>query len=227
MKKVLVFLVMTVLLVTLSLSSFAQTGGFVSSPSNNQAPTLISFKANNENCDGVLVITPYAKRNELSNNLRDLLEKARNEIAASNDLTKLNSDLAQVASQKNIAGTQLAVSDLFNLHVTGCDAHEGHFDFDITLAAETLKHFVGLLQMKSDGTWELVKDAQVVNNGKHLKFSVNTLSPLAIVVNTDPANVPPTSDNWMIYVYGGIALVSGVSMVTVWFFWRKSKNQEN
>ncbi len=228
MKKILALLMMAVLLITLTVSSFAaQTGGFVSSPSGNQAPTLISFKASNKDCDGTLVITPYGKRNELSETLRNLLEKARNEIAASNDLTKLNSDLARVAAQKNIPGTNLAVSDLFDIHIVGCDVHEGHFGFDITLAADTLSRFVGLLQMKHDGTWELVDNAKVVSNGEHLKFTVETLSPFAIVVNTDPSYVPPTSDNWMIYVYGGIALVSGVALVAIWFVWRKSKKQEN
>ena len=227
MKKVLALLLTVALVATLSVSAFAQTGGFVSSPSNNQAPTLISFKASDKDCDGSLVVTSFGKRNELSDTLRALLEKARDEVASSTDLTKLNSDLAKVAAQKNIAGSNLAVSDLFDIHVTGCDTHDGHFEFDITLAADTLSRFVGLLHMKHDGTWELVKDAKVVNNGEHLTFSVESLSPFAIVVNTDPNAAPPTSDNWMIYVYGGIAVVSGIALVAVWFFWRKSKKQEN
>jgi hypothetical protein len=39
--------------------------------------------------------------------------------------------------------------------------------------------------MNKDGVWELVADAEVTNNGEHLKFSVDSFSPFAIVVNTD------------------------------------------
>ena len=229
MKKALVFLLMTLMVLNLSVMSFAKVGGFVSSPSGNQAPTVESFKPVNSDCDGKLVVTPYGKRNELPEDLRKVFEDAYKDIAAATDLTKLNADLAKIAKDNGIPASNLAVSDLFNLHAADCDTHMDHFDFDITLSADTLNKFVVLMQMNEDGTWSVVKGAQVISNGKHLKFTVKTLSPLAIVVNTGASGpiAPPTSDNWSIYLYGAVAGVSAVALVVVWVFWRKSKKESD
>lgn len=227
MKKALVILLATLLVLSFSVMSFAKVGGFVSSPTGDQAPTVDSFKPSNPDCDGKLVVTPYGDRDELPEDLRTAFENAYKSIAGASDLTKLSEDLSKIASDKKIKAENLAVSDLFNLHATGCDTHEGHYDFEITLSSETLGKFVALLQMNSSGQWEVVSGAQVINGGKNLKFSVKTLSPLAIVVNTGTVgpDVPPTSDNWMIYVYGSVAAVSAVALVVVWVVWRKSKKQ--
>ena len=104
---------------------------------------------------------------------------------------------------------------MFDIHVTGCDFHEGHVDFDITLAAETLSHFVGLLHMKREGEWELVKDAKVTNNGEHLEFSVETLSPFAIVVETENVETPKTGDSAMIGICAAVMFVSAVALFVV------------
>ena len=147
MKKVLAICLMIVMVVSMSVTSFAAPGGFVSSPSGNPAPTVVDFDPSNDNCTGWLVITPYGDREDLSDVLRSLLEKAYNDIVNSDDLTKLNAELAKIAADKNIEGKNLAVSDLFDIHVTGCDFHDGHFGFDITLDADKLSSFVGLLHM--------------------------------------------------------------------------------
>ena len=228
MKKAFACLLVALLALNFSIVSFAKVGGFVSSPTGNQAPMVDSFKPGNADCDGTLVVTAYGDRAELPEDLRNLLEKAYKDVASTSDLTKISSDLAKIASDKSIKASDLAVSDLFNLHVAGCDAHEGHYNFDVTLSAETLNKFVALLQMNSDGTWQVVSGAQVINNGKSLKFSVKTPSPMAIVVNTGVGtDSPPTSDNWMIYVYGGVAAVSAVALVVIWGVWRKSKKQSD
>lgn len=229
MKKVFAILLLTLLVLNLSVMSFAKVGGFVSSPTGEQAPTVDSFKPSNPDCDGKLVVTPYGDRNELPEDLRTQFENAYKSIASASDLTKLSTDLAKIASDKKIKAADLAVSDLFNLHATDCDTHEGHYDFEITLSSETLSKFVALLQMNSAGEWEVVSGAQVINSGKNLKFSVKTLSPLAIVVNTGTVSPdsPPTSDNWMIYVYGGVAVVSAAALVVVWVVWRKSKKESD
>ncbi|MBO5248088.1 MAG: hypothetical protein J6B54_02180 [Clostridia bacterium] len=224
MKKIFAILLMLSVLLSLSLTALAAPGSFVSSPTGNSAPTVESFKANDADCTGTLVVTSYGKRNELPQTYRTLLEKAYGEIVNSSDLTKLNADLAKLASDRNIKGSDLAVSDLFNVHVTDCDAHDGHYDFDIVLNAGTLNRFVGLLQMNLDGEWEYVSGAEVLSNGTHLKFSLKSLSPLAIVVNTASSGTdsPPTSDNWMVYVYAGIAVVSAGAFIALWVTRKKS-----
>lgn len=217
MKKVLAICLIMVMLVSMNVNVFAAPGAFVSSPSGNPVPRLISFDPSDDDCTAQLVITPYSNRDTLPTALNELIKKAYGEVAASTDLTKLNSDLAKLAADKNIKGTNLAVSDLFDIHVTGCDYHEEHVDFNITLEADTLKRFVGLLHMNKDGEWELVSNAEVVNNGKQLKFSVDSFSPFAIVVDTtaDGTGGPQTGDNSMIHIYVTIMAVSAVAILVI------------
>lgn len=216
MKKVLAICLIMVMVVSMSVTSFAAPNGFVSSPSGNPAPRLISFDPSNDQCTAELVITPYSDRHELTDALRTMFVKAYNEIVGSDDLTKLNAELAKIAADKKIAGKDLAVSDLFDIHVTGCDYHDEHVDFDITLDADTLNRFVGLLHMNKDGEWELVTDAEVVNNGKHLKFSVDSFSPFAIVVDTGvEGGGPQTGGNSMIHIYAIIMAVSALAIVVI------------
>lgn len=226
MKKVLAICLMMVMVVSMSVTAFATPGGFVSSPSGNPAPTVVDFDPSNDDCTGVLLITPYGDRQELSDALRSLLEKANKDIVNSDDLTKLNAELAKIAADKNIEGQNLAVSDLFDIHVTGCDFHDGHYGFVITLDAGKLSNFVGLLHMNKNGEWELVADAKVVDNNEHLKFSVDSLSPFAIVVDTTNYDdyAPQTGDNSMIYI---CVILMAVSALAIVFILLKNKKQRS
>lgn len=217
MKKVLAICLMMIMVMSMCVTAFAAPNGFVSSPSGNAAPTVVGFKANDEDCTANLVITPYGDRHDLSDSLRTMFEKAYNEIANSKDLTELNTALAKIAANKKIDGTKLAVSDLFDIHVTGCDYHDEHVDFDVTLDVDTLSHFVALLHMNKKGEWELVADAKVTNNGEHLKFSVDSFSPFAVVVNTsvDGGDAPQTGDSSMIHIYVILMAVSALALVFV------------
>lgn len=115
---------------------------------------------------------------------------------------------------------------MFDIHVTGCDNHDEHVDFDITLDADTLSQFVGLLHMNKDGVWELVTDAEVVNNGEHLKFSVDSFSPFAIVVDTtvEGGDAPQTGDNSMIHIYVILMAVSALALVVILIKNKKQKS---
>lgn len=217
MKKVVAICLMMVMVLSMSVNVFAAPGGFVSSPSGNPAPEVVIFTPSDDDCKGRLVVTAYGDRHDLSEALREMLEKAYDSIVNSDDLTKLNAELAKIAADKNIGGADLAVSDLFDIHVTGCDYHDGHVGFDITLDADALSHFVGLLHMNKDGEWKLVTDAEVVNNGEHLKFSVDSFSPFAIVIDTSSGtpDAPPTGDNSMIHIYAIIMAVSAIAIIVI------------
>ena len=217
MKKVLAICLMMVMVVSMSVTAFATPGGFVSSPSGRPVPTVVEFAPSSDNCTASLVITPYGDKQELSNALRSLIEKAYKDVVDSDDLTKLNAELAKLAADKNIDSKNLAVSDLFDIHPTGCDHHKGHYDFDITLDVDKLNNFVGLLHMNKNGEWELVANAKVVNNNERLQFSVDSFSPFAIVVDTtiDGGDAPQTGDNSMIYVYVILMAVSALSLVVI------------
>lgn len=225
MKKVLAICLMMVMVLSMSVNVFAASGGFVSSPSGNPAPTVVSFKPSDDDCTAQLVVTPYGDKHDLSDALRAMFEKAYNEIVNSGDLTKLNADFAKLVADRNLTADKLAVSDLFDIHVSGCDYHDEHVDFDITLDADTLSRFVGLLHMNKDGVWELVTDAEVINNGEHLKFSADSFSPFAIVVDTSSGSpdAPQTGDNSMIHIYAIIMAVSALAIVVITVKSRKQK----
>lgn len=224
MKKVLTICLMAIMIVSTCLAPSAAPNGFISSPSGNPAPEIEGFDPNNEDCTAYLVITPYAERNDLSDVLKKMMENAYNDIVTSTLLTDLCDDFASLVSSKNIDPSKLAVSDLFDIHVTGCDFHDGHVGFEITLKAETLKNFVGLLHMEKDGEWHLVSDAEVINNGECLKFSVETLSPFAIVVETDDeADLPNTGESGMINLYVILMAVSALALMILFINGRKQR----
>ncbi len=225
MKKLLSICLIVLMVVSMSVPAFAAPDGFVSSPSGNSAPGIVDFTPADEDCTAKLVITPYSEKQELTDNLLAMFEKAYNDIVTSKDLTKLNEAFDKLVNEKKLKGENLAVSDLFDIHVTGCDYHDGHTDFDITLDVDTLSHFVALLHMKKAGEWELVKDAKVVNNGEHLQFSVDSFSPFAVVVDTSEGSseTPQTGDNSMIYVYVIIMAVSALAIIVILVRNKKNK----
>ena len=171
---------------------------------------------------------PYAERDALPADLKTLIETVYAEIAGTDDLTLLSADLSKLASDMNLDSKALAVSDLFDMHIVNCNQHEGHFNFNIVLSAETLDKFVALLHMNENGEWELVENAKVTNNGENLEFSVKSFSPFAIVVNTegDVSEVPPeTSDHAIIYFYAGIMLVAVLAIVVVFVVIKRRKQK--
>lgn len=222
MKKILVVCLTVLMLTSMALSVIAAPGKFVVSVSGNAAPTVVTFDPQDDGCTATLVITPYSERKTLPETLKAMIEKAYDMISGSDDLTKLNSDLAKVAADMKIDSKNLAVSDLFDIRVDGCTNHDGHVNFDIVIAAETLDNFVGLLHMEKEGEFELVSNAEVINNGQHLKFSVDSLSPFAIVVNTTP-DAPQTGFNSMIAVYVAVMAVSALALVVIAVKSRKQK----
>ena len=216
MKKVFSIVLALVLTLALSVSVCAAPGQFVNSPSNNDAPTIISFERNNEECTGELIITPYSQRATLPAELKTLIEKAYSDIASSKDLTTLNKDLADLAAAQKIAGPDLRVSDLFDIRYEGCKDHDETHTFTIVLGAETLHRFVGLLHMNLNGEWELIKNAKVTDNGETLTFTVSDFSPFAIVVDTsDIEGDSPQTGVKNIAIYGSLMLVSAMAIVVL------------
>ena len=223
MKRVLAICLVMLMALSMSVSVLAAPKGFVESPTGRPAPGMIKFDPQDDDCTAELIVTPYGDRDELPEEYKKLLEDAYQDVVGTDDLTKLNDDLKNLAKDKNLKGDKLAVSDLFNLHVEDCDDHDGHKGFDVVLDADTLKNFVALMYMNEDGQWVLVKDAAVVNNGDHLSFTIDELdssAPFAIVVNTgaegtqpdtDPDD-PKTGDISYIHIYVTIMAVSALAL---------------
>ncbi len=194
MKKLLAFLLMVVMVVTMTVAAHAADNSFLISPTLRPAPSLIGFKNVVEECLAEIIVTAYANRHLLPDSLKALIEEAYDILSNTKDLGTLNSKLAEYADKLNVSTSDFAVSDLFDIRMEGCDDHEGHGSFDITLAPESLKNFVCLLHF-NNGQWDIVENAVVTNNGTHLQFTADEFSPFAIVVNTKAADEPGTSED--------------------------------
>ncbi len=225
MKKVLVICLAMLMVVGMSVNAFAASNAFVSSPSKNPAPELIEGINESEDCTGNAFITSYGDRDSLSEEDRKQIEKAYEDILATTDLTTINSDLKELASNLNVNAANLSVSDLFNIGHENCDDHDSHGDFTVTINAEMLDRFVGLLYY-SNGKWELIKDVKIenVNGEMQLKFASEGVSSYAIVVDTTEAQgvSPETGDNSRIHIYMIVMAVSALAIVLVSL---KSKKQ--
>lgn len=220
MKKIIAICLMAMMLFGFGINAFAAPNGFYESPSGRPTPEIIEFDI--PGCDGEIILTSYVDRNLLPDNLKTMIENAYKYIVNSDKVSDLNSDLEELAKSKGIDLDKLAVSDLFDLRVVGCD-EDHHIDMNITLSADTLSHFVGLLHMKKDGEFELISNATVINNGEQLRFTVDELSPFAIVINTDAIDDSnKTGDNNTIYIY---AIIMAACAAAIFVLTRRNKKQ--
>ena len=209
MKKVLVLCLTAVMIASMCVCAFADTGLFVKSPSTNKAPALEKFEAVTEGCEAEVVVTAYADRASLSADKAAALESIYADVAAGKT-DALKDVFATLAADKKVAEKNLAIADLFDISNTDCDGHNDHKGFEIELKVDTAKNFVGLVHYK-DGKWEVV-DATL--SGSTLSFTVDSLSPFAIVV--DSSKLPSdTGDNSSIALWVMVLSASALAVVLV------------
>ena len=227
MKKLVVICLIFVLTVYMSISAFAATGGFVSSPSGNPAPELVVGKNETDGCEAELIITAYGRRDRLSVDARQKIEEAYSIIIGTEDLTSLNKDIGTIAKDLGVSASSLAVSDLFDISSTDCDDHANHGHFDITLKSDTLKNFVCLLHYYN-GEWSVVESAEVTHNGEYPEFDADEFSPFAIVVSSEEVDTPPAPNNTkkIIAITASVVAAALVVTGTVVFLVFKFKKKE-
>lgn len=208
MKKMMACMMVVVLVLTMSVSVFA-AGGFISSPSGKKGPELVDAVI--EGCEGDIVLTPYSEKDSLDDAEREELEEAYRQISENKDLSEICEDLKALAEKLGIDVEDLAVSDLFYLDYEGCDDHDGHGPFTVSIRPEIINNFAGLMVLVN-GEWVLVEDAKIVDGV--LTFTGNHYGPYAIVLNT--AEAPQTGDSfpWIYVVLMGISVV-GLTTVLV------------
>lgn len=212
MKRIITFIMTTVLVLTMSVTALATNGGFVVSPSLNGTPDIVECQNGDSDCIAEWIITSYADRENLSSEKKTEIEKCYDIIFITENVIDLTSELAGVVGD---TGATLAVSDLFDLSYIGCDSHDGHGKTTFTLEADTLKNFKALLCYK-DGVWTVVDGASV--DGDLLTFSTDTFSIFAVVVNIDSAAVDDTvdtGDNARLLWYGAIMAASLIGIIAV------------
>lgn len=220
MKKILAVILAVIMVVSAGVLAFAQ-GGFVSSPSGNEAPEITDVQYGEDSCNPRIVVTPYNEREELDEARKNAIIAAYNDIAENKDLSKMCAALSGVAASKGLSVLQLAVSDLFDITAY----HNGDHDYcgiiTITLSSETLRNFVALLHRGADGTWEVVPDVTVDYASNTISFQARDFSPFAVVVDTEAENVPDTGSE--IIIPAVVMFLSGISLAVVLFSLKKKK----
>lgn len=221
MKKALAICLALVMAVSAAMMVFAAPGGFVSSPSGNEAPVIITVSYEDGSCNPKVVVTPYSERDTLEEEKEDDMNEAYDEIAANKNLSGLCSELSSVAATKNIPVSRLAVSDLFDISAY----HNGDHDFcgsiTVKVGTEALRNFVALLHRDADGTWEVVPGVIVNVEEGTVTFSADDFSPYAIVVDTGSNAIPDTGAD--IYIPAIAMIASAVSLVFVLFSMKKKQ----
>ena len=221
MKKALAICLALVMAVSAAMMVFAAPGGFVSSPSGNEAPVIITVSYEDGSCNPKVVVTPYSERDTLEEEKEEDMNEAYDEIAANKNLSGLCSELSSVAAAKNIPVSRLAVSDLFDISAY----HNGDHDFcgsiTVKVGTEALRNFVALLHRDADGTWEVVPGVIVNVEEGTITFSADDFSPYAIVVDTGSNAIPDTGAD--IYIPAIAMIASAVSLVFVLFSMKKKQ----
>lgn len=214
MKKVLAICLMIVMVASLSLSALAAPNGFVSSPSGGKRPPVLDrFDPVDDDCTADLIITPFGDKNELPEGERKEMEDAYDDIVNADNLADLNKELEEAAKDKGIDPDNLAVGDLFHLGCEGCDDHENHEKFEVSLDAEGLDKFVGVIYRDEDGNWHWVDDAKV-KDGK-LHFTGEGYHPYAIVLDTTVDESSKTGDSNIIAICAAVMAVTAIALVVV------------
>lgn len=228
MKKFLAIVMAMVLAFSVNVIAFAN-GGFVASPSGNEAPEIVEIVYDDDSCEPEIVITPYSERHKLDDKRRADLEKAYNEIAANADLTKLCAALKTEAQKKGADPKNLGVSDLFDVTAYHTkDDHEYCGFVTLTISAETLKNFVALMHRNPEtGKWENVEEAVVDATESTLTFKSRDFSPFAIVVDKSASSIPSTGGEvpMQIIIPAAIVVVSAVALGGVLIVLKKKKQE--
>ena len=222
MKKFFSVCVALVLATILGVSALAAPSGFVESPSNKNNPVIV--EGNN------IVVTPFGDRDDLPEEIRQMLEEAYNSILNSDNLGDLCEGLEELANSTSIPVGNLAVSDLFELTFEDGTTNEDG-SITVTLKDNNLDDFFGLIKYEN-GEWTMVEDAVVTNN--KLTFTPGNLpASFAIVVNKEAtddngsdnngdintddndSDVPPTGDSSDVATAAVVSLVALTAVVFV------------
>ena len=220
MKKIFAVIFVLLLVVSTTLTTWAANGSFVSSPSNHMAPILINAENVSEGCTAKITITAYADREELGEQKKNMLVDAYWLIANAEDLGTLSTDIGQLADELGISSHDFAVSDLFDISYSGCEQHENHYIFTITIKPTSVENFVAMLHY-TGADWEVIEGTVEEDE---IIFVSEDLSPFAIMVNAGDSDVQPTADFCPCII--AIFLLFLLVLLIVWLMGRKKKTED-
>lgn len=216
MKKILTLLAVLALAVSLCVPAFAFPGGFVSSPSLNDGPALEDTDA----APGLrLVVTAYADRATLNKEMKADFEAAYENIYSTPDLSQL---VPSIAEYTGVDAGNLAVSDLFHVHVeeAPATAAEKANAYTLTVSCRTLNKFEALLHRTAEG-WQIVDSAALTEEG-FVKFTTQELGVFAVVVDVENGGATPPSGDIFPLVAAGLLLTAAAFVALILFKGRKT-----
>ena len=223
MKKIMILLMALVMTLCLATSAFA-AGAFIESPSSVSAPVLVEYEAKDPSCGALLFLCSYANRAILADDELAALEAAYASIAGASDLGTLGNDVSDLAKTLSITSSQLAVSDLFSLTMSGCENHAEHGAIAATIQPRVLDNFAGLMYFDGE-KWHLVEDCQVSADGTKLIFDATDMGPYAILAHDGTAVLPGSGFNVLWIVAIAVAVAAGGFFFII-FFKKKKKDEE-
>lgn len=207
MKRILTAVFAILMIAAMTVSAFASSDAFVSSPSQKRAPELVDYENESEDCVAELEICAYGDRDQLEDEDRLKLEEAYSNLLETADLGDLNDDIDSLASSLKVDSNVFAISDVFDISYYDCDGHEAHGEFTITIKPESVKNYAGMIHYTDDG-WELLESEEKDGN---ITFVVDSLSPFAIMVHDGTASGPA----WSLDPDMGIAISIGVGIMAL------------
>lgn len=222
MKKIITLVLAISLVLVSAISAFAAPAGFVESPTDD-TPSLYFFENESDGCKAELIVTPFSRVDELSDSKEQENRDAYNDIVNNND--SFAKAMAKLAALKGVDVSDLAVSELFDVSYYETAGHEGHGAFTISVKAKNLNQFVGLLHCHN-GEWTVVEGASA--EGDVLTFTVDDLSPFAIVVDTNTNANPeiPNTDTQLPVLVWTCAAVIITSTVVIALVTKQKKVKE-
>lgn len=223
MKRIIALLMTVVLVFAMSVPAFAAPGAFIASPSGIPAPTLVDYKPLSPDCNGKLVITPWSDRHTLDDATRAVLEQAYADIVGLNtvDGDPLLPVMKAFEESHGLNHDDLGVGALFDISVYNCTHHEPHEGFIVTLKPEVWGDIVGVIHLSENG-WEMIEDTMDDAN-QTITFTATSLSPFAIVYNTNP-DAPITGDSSNMWIYITLMVVSVAALGAIGYNLKKREN---
>lgn len=196
MKKLLSLSVAAILAVSMSISAMATN--FTPSVEQKPAPDVDTIEVKDENGNVVttpasdLVVTPISESDEASEEIKTMLQNAKEQISNAESLTELTPDLDAVIPEGMVAD-DLVVRDLIDVSVVGAAADilkaNGSIAVKFKLGVDP-DDFLAVLHNYEGSKWEVIpSDRVTIHENGDVTVIFTSLSPVAFVVGKDAISI--------------------------------------
>lgn len=224
MKKIVLFLMVLALMMSLSLTVSAN---FVPSITAKPAPE-VSGATDESGKEIQMIVVSYADVESLPEEAKQAMKEAYQQIIDAENIAELSKEIKKeieaAAKEADVSENALIASDFFDLSPADLGAANEDGLYNVSLAVPSLKNFVCLLHFV-DGEWEVVSNAKVSADGKNLEFSVDGFSPFVVITAspdavTTPARTPVPVIVWVLI---GVLVGALVDAVIIFVMEKKEK----